>query len=318
MTRFNIPAFQSIHFQGREPGPKLIVTGAVHGNEVCGTEAIRRVIAGIQANTITIEAGEVTFVPVTNPLAYSKRERNGDRNLNRNLAPTANPVEFEDHVANWLCPLLARHDVLLDLHSTRAHNPAFAMLGPADNDGVLQPFRHFAKERALARHLGIGRFVDGWLATYAAGVERRVARGNAGAFNSQARYGVGTTEYMRSVGGYAITLECGQHDAPESPDVGYRAICNTLAFLGLTCEPAPEPAQHIEMLHMYDVIDRLHAGDVFAKPWVSFAPVKQGEVVATRHDGTPVVAPADGCTLFPDANAPVGSEWLYLARVDTF
>jgi hypothetical protein len=33
------------------------------------------------------------------------------------------------------------------------------------------------------------------------------------------RYGVGTTEYMRSAGGYALTLECGHHADPAAPDV---------------------------------------------------------------------------------------------------
>lgn len=311
-------SFRSIQFVGQKPGPKLIVTGAVHGNEVCGTQAIARVLADIDSGDLAIIAGQVTFVPITNPLAYAKRERNGDRNLNRNLSPTNTPSEFEDHVANWLCPLLARHDVLLDLHSTRASNPAFAMLGPANNDGPLQPFKHAVKERALARHLGCSRFVDGWLATYAAGVAKRVERGDAGAFNSHARYGVGTTEYMRSVGGYAITLECGQHDAAESPAVGHRAIRNALSFLGLSNESPPAPVANTEMLHMVEVFDRLHVSDTFARPWASFTPVKAGDLIATRHNGSEIRAAADGCTLFPDPNGPVGSEWFYLARVGEF
>ena len=127
--------FNSINFKGLAPGPRLVVTGAVHGNETCGTQAITRVLAEVNSGKIPIVAGEVTFVPVTNPLAYAKGERSGDRNLNRNLSPTSDPKEFEDHVANWLCPILARHDVLLDLHSTRAKSQPFAMLGPRDNHG---------------------------------------------------------------------------------------------------------------------------------------------------------------------------------------
>ena len=37
-------------------------------------------------------------------------------------------------------------------------------------------------------------------------------------------YGIGTTEYMRSQGGYAITLECGQHQDPAGPEVAYQAM----------------------------------------------------------------------------------------------
>lgn len=311
--------FQSIQFTGLKPGPKLIITGAVHGNETCGTKAIRRVLDDIANGRLHVVAGHVTFVPVTNPLAYAKHERNGDRNLNRNLTPAENPKDFEDHVANWLCPLLAQHEMLLDLHSTRAQNPGFAMLGPKDNDGPLQPFRHYAKERAMAQHLGVHRFVDGWLDTYALGVTRRRARNAAlgltpNPLNTDSRYGVGTTEYMRSTGGYAITLECGQHDDPESPEVGYRAILNTLAFLGISDSAVPAPVTDAEQLHMYEVFDRFDAGDTFAKEWASFHPLKVGDLIGTRADGTEVRAPHDGCIMFPDAKSPPGNEWFYLAR----
>ncbi len=311
--------FKSITFNGLDAGSRIIITGAVHGNETCGTQAITRVLREIDDGKILIRRGRVTFVPITNPLAYAKGERAGDRNLNRNLSPTDQPTDFEDHIANWLCPLFAQHDVLLDLHSTRAKNPAFAMLGPVNNDGPLQPFKHFNKERALARHLGVKRFVDGWLATYAIGVERRIARATAmntplDPLNTDARYGVGTTEYMRSVGGYSITLECGQHDDPESPEVGYLAIKNTLAYLDLIDAPKPAPVENAEHLSMYDVIDKWHEGDAFAREWASFRRLKAGDLIGTRHDGTKVNAVHDGFILFPDAKASVGHEWFYLAR----
>jgi uncharacterized membrane protein YphA (DoxX/SURF4 family) len=100
--------FKSVAYAAVAPGPRLIVLGAVHGNETCGTKGIARVIAEIDAGDLVPSAGRVTFVPVTNPLAYANQRRTGDRNLNRKLAPTDAPREFEDHVANWLCPLLAR------------------------------------------------------------------------------------------------------------------------------------------------------------------------------------------------------------------
>jgi predicted deacylase len=223
--------FKSIQYTGLQAGQRLIVSGAVHGNETCGTKAILRVIDEIERGVLAIVAGSVTFVPVANPLAYARGERAGERNLNRKLFPTGEPQDFEDHVANWLCPLLARHDVLLDLHSFSASGEAFVMVGPRNNDGAVEPFAHAASERALALRLGVRRFVDGWLSTYASGVQRRVA--DSADHAAQIAYGVGTTEYMRSQGGYALTLECGQHDDPQSPQVAYRAIINTLAHLGL-------------------------------------------------------------------------------------
>lgn len=310
-------AFESIELTTLVPGTKLIVTGAVHGNETCGTVAIRRVLREIESGSLVLKAGSVTFVPVTNPLAYERRQRQGDRNLNRKLAPTDEPREFEDHVANWLCPLLARHEVLLDLHSFHTAGEPFVMVGPDDNEGPLEPFAHAAQEVALALRLGVRRVVDGWLGTYARGVERRAEHARAAGrvdADQDPDYGVGTTEYMRRVGGMALTLECGQHEDPKAPEVAYRAILNTLAHLGHIEAPRPEPAKNVEALHLFEVIDKVHADDRFARPWASFDAVKAGELIGTRRDGTPVVAATDGRVVFPNPAAGAGQEWFYLAK----
>jgi predicted deacylase len=302
------------NYSAQHPGIRLIVTGAVHGNETCGTKAIFRVMQELDSGTLHLRNGAVTFVPVTNPLAYAKRQRVGDRNLNRNLFSNPNPQDFEDHVANWLCPLLAQHDVLLDLHSFSGTGEPFVMVGPRNNDGPLEPFKHEQQERALARRLGVRRFVDGWLRTYGAGVQRRM--NGSSELQTVLRYGMGTTEYMRSVGGYALTLECGQHDDPQAPEVAYRAILNTLAFLGIidALEPEPVVPEQMEALSMVAVYDKQHADDTFCRNWSSFDPVRQGEEIGRRADGTPVLAEFDGRILFPDAAAEANSEWYYLTR----
>jgi uncharacterized protein len=313
------PPFKSVQYTGRSAGrtagPKLIVLGAVHGNETCGTRAIERVLAELDAGTLVIEAGSVSFVPITNALAYAKGQRAGDRNLNRALQPSDAPREFEDHVANWLCPLLAAHEVLLDLHSFHGPGQPFVLLGPDDNTGPLEPFAQAAREEALVRGLGVGRAVDGWLQTYAEGVARRRARstGDADTLQMDPRYGVGTTEYMRSVGGCALTLECGAHDDPRSVEVGYRAIRNVLAMLRLTADAEPLP-QRIEALSLVQVVDRLDVGDAFARDWRSFDALRAGELIGTRADGHELRAPHDGWIVFPFAAALPGQEWFYLAR----
>lgn len=316
MSESNPLYFQSLTFAGLAPGARLIVLGAVHGNETCGTVAIRRVIREIESGALGLLAGRVTFVPVTNPLAYARHQRMGDRNLNRNFAPTATPVEFEDHVANWLCPLLAQHDALLDLHSFHTPGEPFVMLGPENNTGPLEPFARAHEEAALARALGVRRFVDGWLDTYAAGVARRRAAG-ASAREADVHYGIGTTEYMRSVGGIALTLECGQHDDPTAPEVAYRAIHHALAHLRLTDAPPPAPVTDAEALRLVQVVDRAHADDTLARDWSSFEPVHAGELIGRRHDGTAVRAEEAGFIVFPNPNALPGQEWFYLARRST-
>src|SRR5262245_8709818 len=308
--------FQSIAYAAPSPGPRVVVTGAVHGNETCGTQAIRRVTAEIDTGALKLVRGQVTFVPVTNPLAYAHRRRQGERNLNRRLAPTNDPKEFEDHVANWLCPILARHEVLLDLHSFQASGPPFVMLGPQNNAGPLEPFAHAEKENALARRLGVHRAVDGWLATYARGVENRRAWAREhpdATLDLDPRYGVGTTEYMRSVGGWGLTVECGQHEDPAAPEMAYRAMVHTLAHLRLTETPDPAPVQAMELLRLVDVVDKTDAGDRLDRLWKSFDPLRPGERIGTRADGTPVLAPHDGYIVFPNPETGPGQEWFYLA-----
>ncbi|MFM7570724.1 MAG: succinylglutamate desuccinylase/aspartoacylase family protein, partial [Betaproteobacteria bacterium] len=84
------PAFQHhslrVHqFHGLQPGPRLIVLGAVHGNEVAGVRAIERVLGEIESGALLILRGSLTLIPITNPLAHQLGTRSGDRNLNRNL-----------------------------------------------------------------------------------------------------------------------------------------------------------------------------------------------------------------------------------------
>ena len=136
----------------------------------------------------------------------------------------------------------------------------------------------------------------------------------ASSLNTDPRYGVGTTEYMRSQGGMAITLECGQHADPQSPEVAYRAIVNTLAHVGLIRADDPAPVTQTEALSLYEVIDKDHPEDFFSKPWASFDVLRAGDLIGTRHDGQTVVARQDGYIVFPNPKAEAGQEWFYLAR----
>jgi predicted deacylase len=300
-------------FEGDLPGARLIILGAVHGNETCGTRAIERLLASLSRGDIRLLQGQLTLVPVCNALAFEQGRREGDRNLNRRLQPTAQPVQFEDHVANALCPLLAQHEVLLDLHSFHTPGEPFVMIGPPDNQGPLEPFAHAQAEARLARHLGVNRIVEGWLDTYARGMAQRRQRGQQGTDLDPA-YGVGTTEYMRSVGGYGVTLECGQHDDPQAPEVAWQAILQTLSLLGMIDRPLVRPQAPALVMRLTEMTDRWHPEDQLTRDWQSFDPIRQGEVVGRRHDGQGVVAPQDGWVVFPNPTAQVGSEWFYLAQ----
>ncbi|RYZ12624.1 MAG: succinylglutamate desuccinylase [Comamonadaceae bacterium] len=297
------------------PGPRLIVLGGVHGNETCGTAGIERVHAEIEGGALQLARGTLTLVPVANPLARRLKRREGERNLNRSFRPDMAGGDYEGELTRRLCPLLASHDVLLDLHSFQSRGDAFAMIGPRDNDGALEPFARAAEEGRLARHLCTGRVVEGWLDIYAEGLRRRGRPLDEKAL----AFGWGTNEYMRSQGGYGVTLECGQHDDPAAPEVAHRAIHAALRVLGMV-EEAPEHADesagvppHPELLRLRSVTDRLDAGDRLVREWATFDRVKAGEPIGVRHGGEVVNAPGDGFIVFPNAEATPGTEWFYFA-----
>lgn len=310
MTATNPTLLRTHGFVAVDQGPRLLVTGAVHGNETCGTQAIQEVIAQFDAGELRLRRGSVTFLPVANPLAFQLGQRMGERNLNRNLGIKAEPANFEDRVGNILCRLLAEHEVLLDLHSFTAPAAPFVMVGTMDPS---------SSEWRFARVLGPQRFVTGWMEVYEAGVARRRVSPNVvddpGLLD--ASYGVGTTEYMRACGGYGVTLECGQHDDPAAVDVARSAILNALGHLGLIESLPSQVCDAPERLRLTEVIDREHTGDVFTAEWSSFSRVEQGDVVAVRSDGKKVIAPATGCIMFPSRYAKPGHEWFYFARCES-
>jgi uncharacterized protein len=327
-TAFAHPTHLRVHqYLGLNPGPRLIVLGAVHGNETCGTQALQGLIEALDQGRLTLLRGQLTLVSIANPLAYARHAREGERNLNRKLVPPAIPQDFEDRIARVLCPLLQAHEVLLDLHSFHTAGAPFVMVGPHDNQGALEPFAHAEAETALAAALGPRLVVEGWLETYAHGVARRRAHPVTTAQAApDPQFGVGTTEYMRACGGYGVTLECGQHDDPQAPAVARRAVLRTLRLLGMVAEVPQEaadteaagagavaPVSHTVMC-LFDVIDCAHAGDHFSREWASFDPVRAGEVLGYRDGGRPVVAETDGWIVFPNPRAQVGQEWFYLAR----
>ena len=289
------------------PGPSLVVLGAVHGNEVCGAHAIVRAIDDLTHGRLRLLRGRLTLVPVANPLAFAQATREGQRNLNRRFLPQPDPQDYEDRITHQLAPLLAQHEVLLDLHSFHTPGDPFAMVGPRNNSGAREPFARAAEEMALARALGAQQVVEGWLEVY-----DRAARLRGELPDDE---GIGTNEYMRSQGGYAVTIECGQHEDPEAIDAATRAIHGALAHLELAHVLAP-PRFAGPAARLKDVVLRESPADRLAQDWHSFDAVQAGDVIAHRADGTPVAAPYDGCVLFPHPEAEVGQELFYLAEPD--
>ncbi|MFA5539958.1 MAG: succinylglutamate desuccinylase/aspartoacylase family protein [Gemmobacter sp.] len=301
---------ESLRFDGLAPGPRLLILGAVHGNETCGPQAIHAAVAAIRSGETLIERGSVTFVPVANPLAFNRNSREGDRNLNRDLHEKPLPRDFEDRIGNRLIPLIRAHDALLDIHSFKGEGPPFAFFGPEDNAGPLEPFAHAGAEAAFAACLGVGVLIHGWLGIHA---QLIAARTRLGLPPLSPTEGFGTTEFMRFAGGYGATLECGRHDDPAAVGVASRAIRAVLAHMGIAPGPAPAaPAKRVIELTRPVICEA--AGDRLDGDWRNADPVPPGAVVARRADGAPVAVAEGGFIVFPNPAAAPGEAICHLGR----
>ncbi|MGH6762587.1 MAG: L,D-transpeptidase family protein [Phyllobacterium sp.] len=307
-------SIESVTFHGLNPGSRVIVTGSVHGNEPAGPYAIARLIAEFRSGTRQLERGALTFVPVVNGLAFRQNTRVGDRNLNRNLVESAIPQDNEDRVANVLCPLLRAHDVLIDLHSFSAEGEPLALIGPQDNGGDLEPFAHADAEAALVSVMNLPLVIHGWLAAHEKALSQKRAAGVTEGLSSL--HGVGTTEYMRFVGGYGVTVECGQHLDPNGPQVGYDCVLNGLAHLGMIKEDRPL-TRTPRVLEIADAILADHEDDRLLRQFRAGEAVAKDEVIGRRADGTDIVAPYDGAVIFASLSAAVNSELCFLCKAST-
>lgn len=276
-----------VTYRALAPGPTLTVLGAVHGNERCGAEAIHRLIADLDAGRLPVKSGTLQLIPVTNPRAFEQNVRFVERNLNRYLYPKEEKRHYEDHLDPIVCDVLDRTDVLLDLHSYTSQGGPFIFLDPKD-----------PKELAFGTALGVNDFVCGWSDAFGDG---------QGSKESQ-----GTTEYARTRGALAITLECGNHHNADAPDVGYRAILKGMAHLGMLDAggTSAEPSTAQRWVRMKSVYRR-EAGAVFEKPWRHYDPVVKGEALASLQGGEILRAPEDGYIVLPKESADTGGEWFY-------
>jgi hypothetical protein len=117
----NIPIYV---WRGREPGPAVFVTAAVHGDEINGAGAIRHLIT---EQPFTIDAGTLVLVPVVNILGFERHSRYlpDRRDLNRSF-----PGDSEGSLASRLArtitdSIIGRCDYGIDLHTAAVRRTNF-------------------------------------------------------------------------------------------------------------------------------------------------------------------------------------------------
>jgi predicted deacylase len=282
---------RSFTYSAEDSGPRVLILGAVHGNEICGTEAIRRVMGELDSGAMRLRRGHVEFVPIANPRAHEAGQRFIERNLNRFFKKTENPKAYEAKLTNILGDMIDACGYFIDLHSTTAGGVPFASV-----EGT------HTEEHRLAEAMGAEILLFGWHEAYAA----------SGRSNPDPDESLGTTAYARRHGAKAVLLECGQHKDPLAVEVAYGAIHGALRQIGMVEEPVAAKARPL-VIRVTRVVFRGEGG-AFTESWKNFSPIHAGQTVAMLADGGAVVAPADGFIILPNANTQPNTEWFYFGE----
>jgi uncharacterized protein len=101
---------------GRDPGPIVWVSAAIHGDEVTGVEVIRRLLATLSPKQLR---GTVVAVPVVNVLGFMAGDRYlpDRRDLNRSF-PGSPRGSLASRIAHlFMTEVVAKCEVGIDLHS---------------------------------------------------------------------------------------------------------------------------------------------------------------------------------------------------------
>ena len=293
-------------FSSEKRGKRLLILGAVHGNETCGPIAIGKLIAGLNTGAIRLERGSLTCVPVCNERAYSKNIRMTEDNLNRVFRHHDEPDSYEKQLANELVPLFADADYVLDLHSMPSGHDAYAFADKTTPEVL-----------GLSEATGVPYIMTGWPELF-----ENTGDSSAG-------------EYAISLGKIAVSVECGQHGTEESTHVAYGAIINVLKYLKIIDPPslhygaasgasetggpafAKASGGKQKTIAMTDRI--IYDGGKFAKHWANFDVLRAGDLIGWRGDGSEVRAERDAVMIIPnlDDDIQVGHEWYYLGKFQT-
>ena len=271
-------------FDSAQDGLSLLVLGAVHGNEIAGEIAIKKLIEDFQNKKINLLRGRVVVVPVCNPQANKKDVRQIDENLNRVMKIHENPKTYEQKLANEICPLIKECDVLLDLHSTHCM------------EDVPFAFCDYPKEYnlKLIDALEVDYVLEGWPEIYA---------------NQSEIEDFSTEKTANEYGKSATTLECGYHKGSKAGEIAYNAILNTLRCFDMIEGGRPE--KHLKThIVMKNFVIKEKEG-VLVKNYKHLDKVNKGDVIALCDDGETLVAPDNGYILLPNHEAKIGAEWFY-------
>ena len=133
------PQHMPVHvIHGRQEGPVVFVSGAVHGDELNGVEVIRRLL---HTPALRRLKGTLLLVPIVNLFGFHNRSRYlpDRRDLNRAF-PGSDKGSMAGRLANmFLTGVIARADVGIDLHTAAINRDNLPQIRADLSDPLLKP-----------------------------------------------------------------------------------------------------------------------------------------------------------------------------------
>jgi predicted deacylase len=238
------------HFDSHQEGAHLLVFGAIHGNEKCGSQACFKMIRDLEEGSLKLTQGHITFIPTCNPKSYANNVRYTDVDLNRIVTHHSHPKYYEQFIANALIKHIDTCDTLLDLHSMSADSQPCTFMDYPTKENI-----------ALTRAINAPHVLMAWETVYE-------DLGNC----------ISTEHYAHKAGKSVITLECGQHQSDQAPTIAYNAIYNSMVHLGLINNKLKRPKhkqEYFKFTHMFCKQE----GAAFAQNWHHMEPLHQGQII---------------------------------------
>ncbi|MCB0329031.1 MAG: succinylglutamate desuccinylase/aspartoacylase family protein [Bdellovibrionales bacterium] len=261
------------------PGPLRRISGGIHGNELCGPEAVLKLLEGYASGGRTLESGGVVLM-LGNEGALLENKRYLDENLNRMMGKVSGVEGSEVGRAQALMSVLrgdlpelhkfaGQRQFALDLHSTSLPTPMFVW---AERFHV-----------AALEQLGVPNAVIHQLSTL-------------------------PEDYQRTVQCYCtrnevlcFTVECGQNTEEQTFLNATQTVDRFLQFSN--AEPKTLAPQPLERLGLYVEDHRMTPGFQFTEHFKSFQFLRKGTEIA-RDNERVYIMKADGYLLFPHYDPP--------------
>lgn len=112
-TPIEVPIFVS---RGRQPGPSVLLTGGLHGDEINGVEILRRMLA---RKLFRIKAGAVIVIPLVNVFGFLINARGvpDGKDINRSFPGSRNGSLAKMLAHDLMTQIVPFADLVVDLHT---------------------------------------------------------------------------------------------------------------------------------------------------------------------------------------------------------